>query len=133
MTKMMRVFGAIAAMALACPVNAQGLHIYTPEERAAMTKDGSIPTMITPSELREFFENSRKEIKPTGHVSYCNAGLLGLSSRKRALASINGSCGGDGRYTIVRAVPLLDPISTPFGGTCNRSEMIIFRCDDARP
>ena len=33
-------------------------HIYTPEEQANMTAEGTIPTMVAPSELRAYFENA---------------------------------------------------------------------------
>ncbi|MDP2070263.1 hypothetical protein [Methylotenera sp.] len=114
-------------------LSASNLHIYTPEEQAGMTPDGAIPTMITPSELREHFKNAGKVTKPTGHVSYCNAGLLSQSARSEALKTIDGACGGKGQYTIVRAVPMLDAVNTAVGTSCTRSEMIIFRCYGAQP
>jgi hypothetical protein len=57
---------------------------YTPEEQAGMTHDGAIATMTTPSELREYFESANKP-KPTGHITYCNAGIMGVGARGKAL------------------------------------------------
>lgn len=109
------------------------VHIYTPEEQAGMTSDGTIATMVTPSELRKHFENAGKVTKPTGYVSYCNAGLLSGSARSEALKAIDGACGGNGQYTILRAVPMLDAVNTAVGTSCNRSEMIVFRCNGMQP
>jgi hypothetical protein len=111
---------------------ASNLHIYTPEEQAGMTSDGAIPTMITPSELVELSKSAGKVAKPTGHVSYCNAGLLSKSARSDALKAIDGACGGKGQFTIVRAVPMLDAVKTAVGLNCTRSEMIIFRCNSVQ-
>lgn len=109
------------------------IHIYTPEEQAGMTPDGAIATMITPSELREHFKKAGKVTKPTGHVSYCNAGILSRSARSDALTAIDGVCGGKGQYKILRAIPMVDAVNTAMGGSCTRSEMIIFRCNGAQP
>lgn len=49
-----------------------------------MTHDGAIATMTTPSELREYFESANKP-KPTGHITYCNAGIMGVGARGKAL------------------------------------------------
>lgn len=117
-----------ATLLTGCASN-QNVHLYTPEEQAAMTADGAIATMLTPSEIREHFENSGKVVKPTGHVSYCNAGLISGSARSEALKTIDGVCGGTGEYTLVRAVPMLDAVSTAVGTSCMRSEMIVFRCN----
>ena len=121
-----------AAIALAGCANTN-VYIYTPEEQAGMTPDGAIATMISPSELREHFKNAGKVTKPTGHVTYCNAGLLGQSARSEALKAIDGACGGTGQYTILRAAPLVDAVNTAVGTSCARSEMIIFRCDVVQP
>lgn len=40
--------------------NAAKAYIYTPEEQANMTAEGTIPTMVAPSELRAYFENAKK-------------------------------------------------------------------------
>ena len=98
-----------------------------------MTADGAIATMLAPSELQEYFSRAGKAAKPTGHVSYCNAGALSGSARSNALRTVDGVCGGTGQYTIVRAVPMLDAVSTAVGTSCTRSEMIIFRCDGQQP
>lgn len=132
MKKRIPVMSAIAALALVGPAYAQKVHLYTPQEQAAMTEDGSIATMTTPSELRELFENAGKVVKPTGHITYCNAGVLGLSARSRALKAIDASCGGTGQYTLLRAGPMVDAVSTAFGTSCKRSEMIVFRCEAPR-
>ncbi|WP_143014617.1 hypothetical protein [Pseudoxanthomonas sp. CF125] len=132
MTKnMILVMGALVAMTLSRPVNAQETHLYTPEEQAGMTHDGAIATMTTPSELREYFENASKP-KPTGHVTYCNAGIMGIGARGKALGKINAICGGPEKTTILRAGPMIDAVSTFVGTSCKRSEMIVFRCD-SRP
>ncbi|WP_339526998.1 hypothetical protein [Pseudomonas sp. EA_35y_Pfl2_R111] len=127
------VIALFAAIALAGCASSQNVHIYTPEEQAGMTTDGAIATMLTPSELRGHFENAGKVAKPTGHVSYCNAGVMSGSARGDALATIGGVCGGANQFTIVRAVPMLDAVSTAVGTSCTRSEMIIFRCDGVQP
>ena len=105
------------------------VHLYSAEEQAGMTADGAIATMLTPSELQDYFENSGKVRKPTGHVSYCNAGLLSGSARSDALMTIAGVCGGADQFTVVRAVPMLDAVNTAVGTSCTRSETIIFRCN----
>lgn len=107
------------------------VHLYTAAEQAGMTEDGSIATMTKPSELREYFENAGKVAKPTGHISYCNAGLLSGSARSDALMTIAGVCGGADQFTVVRAVPMLDAVNTAVGTSCTRSETIIFRCNGA--
>lgn len=123
----------LASVVLAGCASTHNVHLYTPEEQAGMTADGAIATMLTPSELREHFENAGKVAKPTGHVSYCNAGVMSGSARSSALKAIDGVCGGTGQFSIVRAVPMLDAVSTAVGTSCTRSEMIIFRCDGAQP
>ena len=107
------------------------VHIYTPEEQAGMTTDGAIPTMMTPSEVQEHFKQAGKVSKPTGHVSYCNAGLVNMSARSEALKAIGGVCGGHDQYTIVRAGPVLDGFNTGVGTSCARSERVIFKCNRA--
>ena len=93
-----------------------------------MTQDGAIATMTTPSELREYFEEADKP-KPTGHITYCNAGIMGAGARGKALGKINAICGGAEKTTILRAGPMVDAVSTFVGTSCKRSEMIVFRCD----
>lgn len=80
--------------------NAAKVHVYTPEEQAGMTTSGTIPTMLTPSELRAHFENACKASKPTGEVNCCDAGLAQLiqARRNEALAATVQACGGDTRY-----------------------------------
>ena len=124
---------ALTTFALAGCASNQNVHLYTPAEQAGMTADGAIATMLTPSELQEYFSHAGKAAKPTGHVSYCNAGTLSGSARSNALKTVDGVCGGTGQYTIVRAVPMLDAVSTAVGTSCTRSEMIIFRCDGQQP
>ena len=109
MKKQRFVVVLFATIALAGCANTNNVRIYTPEEQAGMTPDGAIATMITPSELREHFKNAGKVTKPTGHVSYCNAGLLSQSARSEALKAIDGACGGKDQYTILRAVPMPPP------------------------
>lgn len=123
----------LAAIALPGCASTHNLHMYTPQEQAGMTSEGSIPTMITPSELRELAKNAGKSTKPSGHVSYCNAGLASVSARGDALNAISRACGGNGRYTVVRAIPMLDAVKTVVGTSCTRSEMIIFRCEGGQP
>ena len=123
---------ALATFALAGCASSQNVHLYTPAEQAGMTADGAIATMLTPSELPEYFSQAGKAAKPTGHISYCNAGALSGSARSDALKTVAGVCGA-GQYTIVRAVPMLDAVSTAVGTSCTRSEMIIFRCDGQQP
>lgn len=76
--------------------NAAKVYIYTPEEQASMTAEGTIATMLTPSEMRESFKAAGKVTKPTGEVNYCDAGLSSLvqSRRNEALAAIDEACGG---------------------------------------
>jgi hypothetical protein len=105
------------------------LHMYSPDEQAKMNSDGTLQTIITPSELRDTFKNAGKIPKPTGQITYCNAGLLSGAARSDALKSIDQACGGNGQYTILSARPLIDPIRTSFGANCTRSEAIIFRCN----
>lgn len=125
--------GVPTILTLAGCASGQNVHLYTPEEQAGMTADGAIATMLAPSELQEYFSRAGKAAKPTGHVSYCNAGALSGSARSNALRTVDGVCGGTGQYTIVRAVPMLDAVSTAVGTSCTRSEMIIFRCDGQQP
>lgn len=111
--------------------NAGKAYIYTPEEQASMSESGTIPTMLTPSELKAYF--SRKAVKPTGEVNYCDAGLSVLvqSRRNEALAAIDHACGKN-QYAIthegfgnVKARYLGNIQLTP---GCARSKVIIFRC-----
>lgn len=119
--------------------NAGKAYIYTPEEQANMTAEGTIPTMLTPSEVKELFANKKKITKPTGEVNYCDAGLASLvqARRNQALAAINETCGGNDQYTIrheglgnVKARYVGNIQLTP---SCTRSKVIIFRCTGAQP
>lgn len=119
--------------------NAAKAYIYTPEEQANMTAEGTIPTMVAPSELRAYFENAKKVTKPTGEVNYCDAGLSSLvqSRRNEALAAIDDACGGKDQYSIRHEGP--GHIKAHYAGNiqltpgCNRSKVIIFRCSGAQP
>ncbi len=119
--------------------NAAKVYIYTPEEQAEMSPNGTIETMITPSEIRERFKNAGKITKPTGEVNYCDAGLAALvqARRNEALASIDQACGGKDQYSIrhegpgnIKARYLGNVQITP---NCNRSRVIIFRCNGEQP
>jgi hypothetical protein len=123
----------------ALTANAALVHIYTAEEQAGMTPEGTIPTMLTPSELRAHFENAGKVTKPTGQVNYCDAGLAQLIQRRRneALAAVAQACGGETKYEIrheglgnVKARYLGNFKLTP---DCTRSKVVIFRCTGAQP
>ena len=127
------VLASLAAMMLAGPASGQAVHLYTPEELAGISADGSIATMTTPSELRELFENGGKVPKPTGHVTYCKAGLMGLGARAKAMQAISNTCGGANRFTVLRAGPMVDAVKTFVGTSCVRSEMITFRCESSPP
>lgn len=127
------VMGSLVVMMFAGPANSQAVHLYTPEEQAGISADGSIATMTTPSELRELFENGGKVPKPTGHVSFCNAGLMGRGARAKAMQAISNTCGGANRLTVLRAGPMVDAVKTFAGTSCVRSEMITFRCDSSLP
>lgn len=119
--------------------NAGKAYIYTPEEQANMTTDGTIPTMLTPSEVKELFSNPRKITKPTGEVNYCDAGLAALvqSRRNEALAAIDAACGGKDQYSIRHEG--LGNVKARYAGNiqltpgCTRSKVIIFRCNGAQP
>ena len=119
--------------------NAAKVHVYTQEEQANMTAEGTIPTMLTPSEIRESFKNAGKVTKPTGEVNYCDAGLSSLvqSRRNEALAAIDDACGGKDQYAIRHEG--LGNIKAHYAGGiqltpgCNRSKVIIFRCSGAQP
>lgn len=126
--QIIHVMVAIGILGLCGKASAQETHLYTPEEQAGMSHDGAIATMTTPSELREYFENANKP-KPTGHITYCNAGIMGVGARGKALGKINAICGGAGKTTILRAGPMIDDVSTFVGTSCKRSEMIVFRCE----
>jgi hypothetical protein len=103
-----------AFIALAGRAN-NNFHIYTPKEQTGITSDGAIAKMLTPSESQGYFENAGKTTNPTGHVSYCNAGLMIGSARSEALKAVDGVCGDAGQYTTVRAAPMLDAVSTAVG------------------
>jgi hypothetical protein len=119
--------------------NAAKAHIYTPEEQAGMTAEGTIPTLLTPSEIRAYMENANKVTKPTGEVNYCDAGLAQLIQMRRneALAAIAEACGGETKYQIrheglgnVKARYLGNFQLTP---SCTRSKVVVFRCTGAQP
>jgi hypothetical protein len=119
--------------------NAAKAYIYTPEEQAGMTPEGTMPTMLTPSEIRAHFENSSKATKPTGEVNYCDAGLAQLVQMRRneALAAIAQACGGEANYQIrheglgnVKARYVGNFQLTP---SCTRSKVVIFRCTGSQP
>jgi hypothetical protein len=119
--------------------NAAKPHIYTPEEQAGMTPEGTIPTMLTPSELRAYFENKNKTTPPTGEVNYCAAGAAPLiqARRNEALAAIADVCGGVDQYRIRREGPgHLKPRflgSTQLTPSCTNSLAIVFRCTGVQP
>ena len=119
--------------------NAAKVHIFTPEEQSNMTADGAIPTMVTPSEIREYYKNAGKITKPTGAVNYCGAGLSSLvqSRRNAALAAIDGACGGKDQYTIRREgsgyIQASHVGNVRIGGECNRPMSIYFRCKGVQP
>ena len=119
--------------------NAAKVHIFTPDEQANMTADGAIPTMTTPSEIRESFKNAGKITKPTGAVNYCGAGLSSLvqSRRNAALAAIDGACGGKDQYSIRREgsgyIQASHVGNVRIGGDCNRPMSIYFRCNGTQP
>lgn len=119
--------------------NAAKVHIFTSEEQAEMTPEGTIETMITPSEIRERFKNAGKVTKPTGVVNYCGAGLSQLvqSRRNAALSAIDGACGGKDQYTIRHEGPGNMEVShagnVRIGSDCNRSMAIYFRCSGVQP
>lgn len=119
--------------------NAAKVYIYTPEEQAEMTAEGTIPTMTTPSEIRERFKNAGKVTKPTGEVNYCDAGLAQLiqARRSEAFAAVNAACGGKDQYEVRHEGP--GNIKARYvgnikvGTNCTRSKVIIFRCQGAQP
>ena len=121
--------------------NAAQVHIFTPEEQNAMTAEGTSPTMLLPSEVRAHFEKIRagKNTKPTGVVTYCDAGLAQLiqARRKQALAAIDGACGGKDQYEIRHEG--LGNLKTRYAGnfqigaSCTRSKEVIFRCNGVQP
>lgn len=119
--------------------NAAKAYIYTPEEQAEMSPEGTIETMITPSEIRERLKNAGKVTKPTGEVSYCDAGLASLvqARRNEALAAIDEACGGKDQYSIRhegegRPRPRYIG-STQVTPSCTRGKNIIFRCAGVQP
>lgn len=121
--------------------NAAQVHIFTPEEQDGMTAEGTIPTMLAPSEVRAHFEKIRagKNTKPTGVVTYCDAGLAQLvqARRNQALAAIDGACGGKDQYQIRHEgqgnLKARYAGSFQVGASCTRSKEIIFRCNGAQP
>ncbi len=121
--------------------NAAQVHIFTPEEQNGMTAEGTIPTMLAPSEVRAHFEKIRagKNTKPTGVVTYCDAGLVQLiqARRNQALTAIDGACGGKDQYEIrhegLGNLKARYAGSFQLGASCTRSKEVIFRCNGAQP
>jgi hypothetical protein len=121
--------------------NASQVHIFTPEEQNAMTAEGTIPTMLAPSEVQAHFEKIRdgKSTKPTGVVTYCDAGLAQLvqSRRNQALAAIDGACGGKDQYEIRHEgqgnLKVRYAGNFQVGASCTRSKEVIFRCNAVQP
>jgi hypothetical protein len=119
--------------------NAAKAYIYTPQELENMAPDGSMETMMTPSEMRERLKNAGKVTKPTGEVNYCGAGLAALvqSRRNEALAAIAQACGGNEQYSIRREGPgslkerYLGNIKLTPG--CTNPQAIVFRCSGVQP
>jgi len=119
--------------------NTARAYIYTPEEQAAMTAQGTIPTMTSPSEIRERLANAGKETKPTGEVNYCDAGLASLIQARRdeALTAVATACGGPDQYQVRHEG--LGNVKARYAGNfkltpgCTRSKVIIFRCNGAQP
>lgn len=121
--------------------NAAQVHIYTQEEQNAMTAEGTSPTILLPSEVRAHFEKIKagKNTKPTGVVTYCDAGLAQLiqARRNQALAAIDGACGGKDQYEIRHEG--LGNLKTSYAGSfqvgasCTRSKEVIFRCKGVQP
>ena len=104
-----------------------------------MSAEGTIETMITPSEIRERFQNAGKITKPTGEVNYCDAGLAQLiqARRNEALAAIDEACGGKDQYQIRHEGPGNIKAryigNVKIGTDCNRSKVLIFRCTGVQP
>lgn len=121
--------------------NAAQVHIFTPEEQDAMTAEGTIPTMLAPSEIRAHFEKIRagKNTKPTGVVTYCDAGLPQLiqARRNQSLAAIDSACGGNDQYEIrhegLGNLRARSAGRIQIGASCTRSKEIIFRCNGVQP
>jgi hypothetical protein len=119
--------------------NAAKPHIYTPEEQAGMTPEGTIPTMLAPSELRAYFENKNKTTPPTGEVNFCGAGAAPLiqARRNEALTAIAEVCGGADQYRIRREGPGFVKArylgSTQLTPSCTNSQAIVFRCSGTQP
>ncbi len=119
--------------------NASKAYIYTEQEQAGMTAEGTIETMVTPSEIRERFRNAGKVTKPTGEVNYCDAGLPQLvqARRNEALAAIAQACGGPEQYSIRHEGP--GNLKARYLGSfkltpgCTRSKVVIFRCSGVQP
>jgi hypothetical protein len=117
--------------------NAAKPHIYTPEEQAGMTPEGTLRTMVAPSELRAYFEN--KTPPPTGEVNYCGAGAAPLvqARRNEALAAIAQVCGGADQYRVRREGPGF--LKARYAGNiqltpgCTNSLAIVFRCSGVQP
>jgi hypothetical protein len=104
-----------------------------------MTPEGTIPTMLAPSEVRAYFENKNKTTPPTGEVNYCGAGVAPLiqARRNEALAAIAEVCGGADQYRIRReGSGSLKPRflgSTQLTPSCTNSLAIVFRCSGVQP
>lgn len=121
--------------------NTAQVHIYTPEEQNAMTAEGTSPTILLPSEVRAHFEKIKagKNTKPTGVVTYCDAGLAQLiqARRNQVLAAIDGACGGKDQYEIrhegLGNLKTSHVGSFQVGASCTRSKEVIFRCKGVQP
>lgn len=119
--------------------NAAQAYIYTLEEQENMTENGTLPTMMTPSEVEAMFARKDKITKPTGEVNYCDAGLSALvqARRNEALAAIDAACGGKDQYSIRHEGP--GNVKARYVGSlqltpsCARSKVIIFRCNGEQP
>ncbi len=133
--------GAAASFDSANFSNAAQVHIFTPEDQNSMTAEGTLPTMLAPSEIRAHFEKIRagKNTKPTGVVTYCDAGLVQLiqARRDQSLAAIDGACGGKDQYEIrhegLGHLKARYAGSIQVGASCTRSREIIFRCNGVQP
>lgn len=139
LTATIAIAGCASSIDSALFSNAAKVHIFTPAEQAEMTPDGTINTMIAPSELREYFKNAGKVTKPTGVVNYCGAGLSSLvqSRRNAALAAIERACGGKDQFTIRREgngyIEVRHAGNINVGSDCNRPMSIYFRCKGVQP
>ena len=117
--------------------NASKVYIFTKAEQDQMSEDGSILTMVTPSELKAYFQNAHKITKPTGAVNYCGSGMSALvkSRRENALEAIDKACGGKNNYSIRSERPGFVAASKvgslQIGSECNKPLAIYFRCHES--